>query len=143
MADNAKILGQILGTNTDLDYAGTTTIADALFLYRVPRPTQAISTATPKSAVFPIRTIISSLIVCNTHSSALTYDLALIADSSIDSDNLVTGNLKQSIISARSLDAKATDVIGLGVTLSGGDAIYAWAENPDKVTFNLFGFEIS
>ena len=143
MADNAKILGQILGTDTALVYSSTPTITDAQFLYRVPRPTQAISTATPKSAVFPIRTIISSLIVCNTHSSALTYDMALISDSAIDIANVVTVNLKQSIISERSLDTKATDVIGLGVTLSGGDAIYAWAENPDKVTFNLFGFEIS
>ena len=143
MADNAKILGQIVGTTTAINYTGTTNIPDANFLYRVPKLTQAISTATPKSAVFPIRTIISSLIVCNTHSSARTYDVALISDSAIASDNDVAGNLKQSIISARSLDAKATDVIGLGVTLSGGDAIYAWAENPDKVTFNLFGFEIS
>ena len=140
MADSAQILGQILATDTALPTSGTLTPS---FLYRVPQLTQTISTATPKSAVFPTRTIVSSLIVCNTDSLARTYNLALISNEDIDDDGEATCNQKQILIDTRTLDSKITEIIGLGITISAGDGLYAWASSTLKVSYNLFGFEIS
>ena len=140
MSDSAQILGQQLATGVVL---ASGTMADSLFLYRVPQLTETISTATPKSASFPFRTIVSSMIVCNTDSVSRTYNVALIANEDIGSANSVTQDDKQFLIDARELNSKATEVIGLGMTISAGDAIYVWASQPSVVSFNLFGFEIS
>ena len=134
MSDSAQILGQQLATEDALESG---VIEDSSFLYRVPQLTETISTATPKSASFPFRTIVSSMIVCNTDSVSRTYNVALIANEDIGSDD------KQFLIDSRELDSKATEVIGLGMTISAGDAIYVWASQPSVVSFNLFGFEIS
>ena len=147
MADNAKILGQYLARDAAYNATAVITLTNWLaeaknaFLYRVPQLTQTISSATPKAAVYPIRTIVSSMTVCNTD-AATTYNVVLLSLADLETAN-ITFSDKQYIMNARPISANTTEVIGLGMTLSAGDGIVVWTASDSKVSFNLFGFEIS
>ncbi len=115
MADRFKILGQAVGTGSDLS------------LYIVPTPAEVRKGAT--------QTLITSLIVCNQSGGGLTYDVRLRA---------VTGSdptTKEYLVKDKSLVLNGTAVLSLGLVLPGDAEILV--NGSASLSFNLLGIEIS
>lgn len=107
MADSIKVLGQ-------LDAAATTTET----LYTVPNLTQ---------------TVVSTLVVCNRTTSAITFRITVHVDGAGADD-------KQFIFYDSPLAGNTTLTMTIGMTLGQKDVVKTYASAVD-MTFNLFGVE--
>jgi hypothetical protein len=123
MADSFKVLGQAdIGTT-----AWSGTAADITTVYTAP--------GTPHSEFAPrqiMQSIVSVIIVAN-RSTSHTYHIRVIPKGE-------TGADKHIIISGRTLGNNATDILSLGIGLSSGDKIQAYA-GAATFSMSVFGLE--
>ena len=153
MPDRYKILSQTLPANTNETVA-----------YTVPYPSETTvrsTTGTPYDLVTAnssldstTQTIVSSIIICNLHSGAVTYDIRLKTDASTlpnasgssgstPAGAAVADNDKEMLFKAKSLATASTDILSLGLGLSGGNQIIVKTSVASKLAFTVMGVEIS
>jgi len=110
MAETCKVLGQVLPSSGSF-----------FDLYVVPASTSAV---------------VSTITICNTHTSAVTIRLR-VKESGAATDD------KQFLYYDLELEAKDTFAATFGITLAAGDEIEVYASTANKVAFNAFGTEIT
>ena len=130
MPDRYKILSQTLPADTNETLA-----------YTVPFPSETSVTSSAGTTVITAnrslddvtQTIVSSIIICNLHSGAVTYDIRLKTDSA----SLPNASGKSDSSPA------STDVLSLGLGLSGGNQIIVKTSVASKLAFTIMGVEIT
>jgi hypothetical protein len=99
---------------------------------------QVSPAATTETTLYTVpaqkETIVSSIVVVNRGSGTATYRIA-IRPNSANIEN------KHYIAFDNSIDAKATEILAIGVTLDASDRISVYASSAD-FSFNAFGVEI-
>jgi hypothetical protein len=155
MPDRYKILSQTLPSDTNETVA-----------YTVPYPSEVtVTSSTTGSGTFEVvtasrsldevtQTIVSSIIICNLHSGAVTYDIRLKTDAAslpnasgkADSDpagTAVANDDKEMLFKDKSLATASTDVLSLGLGLSGGNQLIVKTSVASKLAFTIMGVEIT
>lgn len=151
MPDRYKILSQTLPADTNETLA-----------YTVPFPSETSVTSSAGTTVITAnrslddvtQTIVSSIIICNLHSGAVTYDIRLKTDSaslpnasgkadSSPAGTVVANNDKEMLFKDKSLATASTDVLSLGLGLSGGNQIIVKTSVASKLAFTIMGVEIT
>ena len=96
-------------------------------------------TVSPVAVGVQTQTLITSIIVCCQTGSSVTYSLGLKQDTS-DGDPSNT----QTIVFQKSIAAKVTEVLSMGLTLGVDNTIWVRAEGTDPVvSFTIMGIEIT
>mgnify|MGYP003135569922 CR=1 FL=1 len=153
MPDRYKILSQTLPADTNETVA-----------YTVPYPSETSVTSTTTSTFNVVtasrsldevtQTIVSSIIICNLHSGAVTYDIRLKTDAaslpnasgasgSSPAGVAVANNDKEMLFKDKSLATASTDVLSLGLGLSGGNQLIVKTSVASKLAFTIMGVEIT
>ena len=151
MPDRYKILSQTLPANTNETVS-----------YTVPYPSETTVTSSPtfdvitanKSLDSVTQSIVSSIIICNLHSGAVTYDIRLKTDASTlpnasgssgstPAGTTIADNDKEMLFKAKSLATASTDVLSLGLGLSGGNQIIVQTSVASKLAFTIMGVEVT
>jgi len=135
VADNYKILAQILPANTTENTAYTVPSAAETTVASTTTSPFTVKVS-PKAASVQTYTIISSVIICNQHSGAVTYDMRLKQSGESDND-------KEWIFKSVSLDNGKSHVLSLGMGLSAGDSIKVKISVASKLSFTFMGIEVT
>tara|TARA_R110002167_G_scaffold217470_1_gene422260 strand:- start:327 stop:737 length:411 start_codon:yes stop_codon:yes gene_type:complete len=136
MPDSYKILAQILPANTSENLAYTVPVPAAATVASTTSSPFTVQVA-PKAVSDNTYTVVSSIIICNLHSGAVTYDIRLKA-ASADGDND-----KEMIFKTVSLANGKSHVLSLGMGLSSGNLIKVKSSVASKLSFTLMGIEVT
>ncbi len=136
MADTYKILAQVLPANTNETLAYTVPLAAEVTVASTTSSPFTVRVA-PKAISPQTQTIISSIIICNLHSSAVTYDIRLKAATG-DGDND-----KEMLFKDTSLTNGKSHVLSLGMGLSAGNLLKVKTSVASKLAFTIMGIEVT
>ena len=120
MPSSMKILGQF-----ELSVSSFATT-----LYTVPQP-HTLSTGTGRR----FQTIVSSIVLCNRHSSANLYSIRVVPYEA-------TAGVEHIIFNSVSMGSNVTDIVSLGMTLESGDSVQGFS-SAANLSVSLFGIETS
>ena len=129
MADVYKILGQVW-------WEGSA----EMVAYTVPVPAEESvgSVDVVPRAVFQVpQTLVTSIVVCNQDSSSCDFTIRLKEGAAVADDE------KELLFFEASLPATSTRILSLGLMLSSGNQIKVKASAVEKISFYLFGVEIT
>ena len=136
MADNYKILAQILPADTNENTAYTVPSAAATTVQSTTSSPFTVQVA-PKAVSDQTYAIISSVIICNLHSGAVTYDMRLKESSSAGDND------KEMLFKTISLSNGKSHVLSLGMGLSAGNLIKVKSSVASKLAFTFMGIEVT
>tara|TARA_R110001583_G_scaffold182357_3_gene340125 strand:- start:3914 stop:4375 length:462 start_codon:yes stop_codon:yes gene_type:complete len=153
MPDRYKILSQTLPANTNETVSYTVPYPSETTVTSSTSPTFDVITAN-KSLDSVTQSIVSSIIICNLHSGAVTYDIRLKTDASTlpnasgssgstPAGTTIADNDKEMLFKAKSLATASTDVLSLGLGLSGGNQIIVQTSVASKLAFTIMGVEVT
>jgi len=120
MPSSMKILGQF----------ELSTISFATTLYTVPQP-HTLSTGTGRR----FQTIVSSIVLCNRHSSANLYSIRVVPYEA-------TAGVEHIIFNSVAMGSNVTDIVSLGMTLESGDLVQGFS-SAANLSVSVFGIETS
>jgi hypothetical protein len=124
VAEHFKILGQLAGTGSEVT------------IYTVPSPDKTtLTTGMVKSTISPVQTLVTSIIVCNTHASASKTFLIRLKEDVDDGDAA-----KELIFSDTPIATGNTLIISPGLTLPGEASLKVKGAD---VSFTIVGVEVS
>ena len=141
MADTFKILSQTMPDDTSETLAytvpsqelGEVTSSAASGAYTV--------SYEPKAVSRNVQTIVTSIIICNHHSGALTYSIRLKEAAASGGD--YADNDKEWLFKTTAITNANTQILSLGLGLSGGNLIKVQSSLADKLSFTIMGIEVT
>jgi hypothetical protein len=136
VADNYKILAQILPSDTNENTAYTVPVAAATTVASTTSSPFTVQVA-PKSLSPKTYSIISSIIICNLHSGAVTYDIRLKVAASVGDND------KEMLFKTVSLSNGKTHILSPGMGLSAGNLIKVKSSVASKLAFTFMGIEVT
>jgi hypothetical protein len=137
VADNYKILAQFLPPNNSAEHVVYTVPSAAATTIASTTSSPFNVAVAPKAVSSQTQTIISSIIVCNVHSGAVTYNIRL-KGASTDADND-----KEMLFYTTSIPTAKTHVLSLGLGLSAGNLLKVKISVASKMAFTIMGTEVT
>jgi hypothetical protein len=153
LPDRYKILSQILPSDTNEALAYTVPYPVSTTVESQTSPTFVVTVAN-KSLFNVTQTIISSIIICNQHSGDVSYDIRLKTDAaslpnasgsstSSPAGTAIANNDKEMLFKSNVVPTANTDILSLGLGLSGGNQIWIKSSVASKLSFTIMGVEIT
>jgi hypothetical protein len=137
VADNYKILAQFLPSNNSAEHVVYTVPSAAATTIASTTSSPFNVQVAPKAVSAQTHTIISSIIVCNVHSGAVTYNIRLKESSGVGDND------KEMLFYTTSIPAAKTHVLSLGLGLSAGNLIKVKISVASKMSFTVMGIEVT
>ena len=137
MADNGKILAQLLPADTSIDtvlYTVPSAAASTISHSTIGGLTVAVA---PKAVSANTKTIITAITVCNVHSGAVTFNMRLKESSSVGDND------KEYLFYTNSVTNANTAILNLNLPLTAGNILKVKPSVASKLAFNVFGIEVT
>lgn len=144
MADNYKILAQFLPSNNSAEHVVYTVPSAAATTIASTTSSPFNVQVAPKAVSAQTHTIISSIIVCNVHSGAVTYNIRLKeAAAGSGGGGTFPDDDKEMLFYTTSVPAAKTHVLSLGLGLSAGNLLKVKISVASKMSFTVMGIEVT